>query len=421
MKMKTALWTSVGLATALTGGVGTAFGAGFYLPEVGSPASLGTAGVANPTNTYSADASWTNPAGMTGIDDQQVLTGLQVAVPKIEFDVKGVESRGLRPVTGDDGGNAGIVTPIPSFFYVKPVSDDVRFGFSLTGPLGGGVDYGNRFAGRYSVQNVVLGAAAITPSLSYKVNEKLSIGGGLTVLYTFLNEKIAVRQPGGVGDATVSFSDLTSWGVQANLGLTYEFTDRFMLGVVYRSQADTDLEGDLNVYNWRLPVLPPDEIKISWTNPQWLEAGISFDLNDKMTLFANLGWQEWSKFSENELSVDSSNEVQVLDRNWDDTWHTGVAMVYQLTDRSHFSLGAAYESSPVKDAYRTFDFPVDEMWKLSAAYGWSHEDNLRFAVGTTIYFVGDASIDQTSQGVRVTGEYSSNKFAIVGATLRYEF
>jgi len=168
MKMKTALWTSAGLATALTGGVGTAFGAGFYLPEVGSPASLGTAGVANPTNTYSADASWTNPAGMTGIDDQQVLTGLQVAVPKIEFDVKGVESRGLRPVTGDDGGNAGIVTPIPSFFYVKPVSDDVRFGFSLTGPLGGGVDYGNRFAGRYSVQNVVLGAAAITPSATHR-------------------------------------------------------------------------------------------------------------------------------------------------------------------------------------------------------------------------------------------------------------
>lgn len=61
------------------------------------------------------------------------------------------------------------------------------------------------------------------------------------------------------------------------------------------------------------------------------------------------------------------------------------------------------------------------MWKLSAAYGWSRGDNRRFAVGTTIYFVGDASIDQTSQGVRVAGEYSSNKFAIVGATLRYAF
>jgi len=31
--------------------------AGFYISEVGTPASIGTAGVANPTNTISADSS----------------------------------------------------------------------------------------------------------------------------------------------------------------------------------------------------------------------------------------------------------------------------------------------------------------------------------------------------------------------------
>lgn len=406
-------------AALLAGLSGTAIGAGFYLPELGSPASLGTAGVANVTNNYGADASITNPAGMTGVDRQTIMTGLQFAVPKIEFDVKGVQTNVGRPVTGDDGGNAGLVTPIPSFFYVTPVSDDVRFGFSLTGPLGGGVDYGNGFAGRYSVQRAVLGAVAITPSVSYKVNDKLSIGGGLSVLYTFLDQKIAVRQPLGFGDAVASFDKLSGWGVQAILGLTYELTDRLMLGVVYRSQSDTDLEGDLKLKNWHLPFDLGDNIKINWTNPQWIEAGIHYDLNDKTTLFFNLGWQEWSKFSENVMSID--NGVEVLDRKWDDTWHTGAALSYSLSDRSHFSVGLSYESSPVKDEYRTFDFPVDEMWKFSAAYGWSRGDKLRFAMGATIYLVGDGAIDQTSQGVRVTGDYSSNKFAIVGGTLRYAF
>ena len=59
------------------------------------------------------------------------------------------------------------------------------------------------------------------------------------------------------------------------------------------------------------------------------------------------------------------------------------------------------------------------MRKLSAAYGWSHGDKLRFAVCTTLYFVGDAPIYQTSQGMRVTGEYSSNKSAIAGGIPRY--
>ena len=48
----------------------TAFAAGFYISEVGTPGSLGSVGVINPTNTYSADAAWTNPAGMTGLDDE---------------------------------------------------------------------------------------------------------------------------------------------------------------------------------------------------------------------------------------------------------------------------------------------------------------------------------------------------------------
>ena len=86
----------------------TAQGAGFYLSEVGTPGSLGTAGVANPTNTWGADAAWANPAGMSYLDEQHLIAGLQVLVPKIEFNSKSVEDTVTgRPVSGNDGGNAG--------------------------------------------------------------------------------------------------------------------------------------------------------------------------------------------------------------------------------------------------------------------------------------------------------------------------
>ena len=75
----------------------------------------------------------------------------------------------------------------------------------------------------------------------------------------------------------------------------------------------------------------------------------------------------------------------------------------------------------MKDDFRTFDFPVDETWKLSATYGWQHDDALSLSVGTTLYFMGNAPISQTNQGVTVTGDYDTNMFAIVGATLRYDF
>ena len=111
--------------------------AGFYIAEVGTPTSLGTGGVANPTNTYTADAAWTNPAGMTSLNRDSMLAGMQLVMPKMEFDSS------TATAGGGDGGNAGQAAVIPSFFYVKKLSDRARLGLSLTAPQGGGVDCGD--------------------------------------------------------------------------------------------------------------------------------------------------------------------------------------------------------------------------------------------------------------------------------------
>jgi long-subunit fatty acid transport protein len=69
---------------------------GFYLSEVGTPGSLGTAGVANPVNNYTADSSWTNPAGMTGVQEDQIMAGLTLLLPKVILPfVIAFKSRGL--------------------------------------------------------------------------------------------------------------------------------------------------------------------------------------------------------------------------------------------------------------------------------------------------------------------------------------
>ncbi|QQO52477.1 MAG: hypothetical protein N838_02875 [Thiohalocapsa sp. PB-PSB1] len=421
---------SVCALVALLAATNAAYGAGFYSPSVGSPGSLGTAGVANPTNTRGADASWTNPAGMTGIDGQHILSGLQFIVPSVKFKTKSAENdailpRRQGPVVGDNGGNAAEVAPVPSFFYVRPLSDRLRFGIASTAPLGGGVDYGKDFVGRYAIQDVTLAGLALTPSLAYRVTDRLSIGAGASVIYTTLDQSIAIRQgaPSPASDGRIKFEDLDDWGVQAVLGLTYAFSDDLLLGIVYRSEMDTNLEGKVKYEGLRNPQLAaflPRKVKISWTNPQWIEAGLRYRLDDKTQLYANAGWQEWSKFSKNELGF-RNDRVVVSDRNWDDTWHAGVAAVRALSPKAFVSVGVSYESSPVKDQYRTLDFPVDEQWKLSASYAWRHNDNLAFSLGATLAFVGNAALEQTAQGVTVRGDYDTNMLAILGGTLRYDF
>ena len=393
--------------------------AGFYLPEVGTPNSLGTGGVANPTNTYGADAAWTNPAGMTGLDNDEIMAGVQIVFPKATF------NSSIATAGGSDGGNAGVAAPIPSFFYVNNVSDRLRLGFSVVAPLGGGLDYGDDFVGRYSTISGELAGVALSPSLAWQVNDRLSLGAGLSIVYTVFNEDIAVNPalvPTGNGaDGKLKIEDATDWGYQPFLGLTYAFSERALLGVVYRAEMDTDLDGDVKTKN--LPaVIGADSIDISWDNPQWLEAGLSYQLDDMNTLFLNAGWQEWSKFSKNRLAFSGGllNPATTVDRNWDNTWHGGIAFRHQNGEHGT-SLGFSYESSPVDDKNRTFDLPMDEIFKGSFAYFWQGKKNLDFALGGTLYLVGDARVDQTSQGVHAKGKFDSNYILFLGGTLRYTF
>jgi long-chain fatty acid transport protein len=110
-----------------------------------------------------------------------------------------------------------------------------------------------------------------------------------------------------------------------------------------------------------------------------------------------------------------------VDRQWDDTWNIGAAYAQKLDTESFYTLGISYESSPVKDKHRTFDFPVDEIWKLAGSYGWAGEKNFDYSVDATLYMMGDAKVDQTSQGVRAAGEFDTNLLLFLGGTLRYVF
>lgn len=57
---------------------------------------------------------------------------------------------------GKDVGNAGNVAAIPSLFAVEAMNDRTRIGFSVTGPLGGGMNYGDDSVGRYGAQKAEL-------------------------------------------------------------------------------------------------------------------------------------------------------------------------------------------------------------------------------------------------------------------------
>ena len=86
--------------------------------------------MSNVVNNLDASSVFTNPAGMTGLSRDEIMTGSQLIIPEMRFDSSIAEAG------GSDGGNAGFVNFVPSFFGVKVLSDRWRVGLSLVAPLG---------------------------------------------------------------------------------------------------------------------------------------------------------------------------------------------------------------------------------------------------------------------------------------------
>jgi long-chain fatty acid transport protein len=421
---KRCLHTALIVASALVF-TSSARAAGFYLTQIGTPASLGTAGSANVTNTVGADAAWTNPAGMTGIDNDVFVAGAQVVVPKMEFDPSRADAG------GKDGGNAGNTAYVPSAFFVKKVSDRLRLGLSVVAPMGGGVNYGEDFVGRYATYKAELAGVGLSPSIGYRVNDRFSVGAGVSVIYTQYEQGIALNPAAlnpafdGLPDAKLRFDNATDIGYQPFAGITWAMTDRILLGLVYRAEMDVDLEGDVNIRNWSLPVSKPkvNEIDIGWDNPQWLDVGLRFKVNEDNFLFLNGGWQEWSEFSENGLEIPTGQGTfaTTLERDWDDTWYARAGLLHRIDSNRSFAFGLSYDSSPVKDAKRTIDLPMDEYYQFSAAYAVGKELGFSYSLGATLMLVGDTEVHQETQGVAFAGDFDTNRVLFLGGTLRYGF
>ena len=399
------------------------FAGGFYLPEIATPGSVGTAGVANVTNVDEASAAYTNPAGMTALEKDQITAGAEVLLPNNRF------NSSVKTAGGSDGGNAGVPAFIPGLFAVKGLTDDLRLGFSVAAVAGGGLDYGNDFVGRYQAYEAVLQTVGFGPSVAYKIHDMVSIGVGGYGLYTKFDQKIAVNQP-GFNDGEVKFDDLDDFSFQWNAGIIFTPTDRLVFGFTYLSKSDIELEGDLRFKNIQNPIINRltgniKKAEVSFDLPESYTFGLRYKCTDKLTLLADFNYQKWSDFSRTGVKIESGPTGETIvtefDRNWKDTWHVGAAAGYDFGNNHRVGMGISYDSSPVDDKDRTADLPIDEQVRIAAAYGKVNPIGLSYSFSTSYVYFGEGKMDQTAQGERFKGEFDTNYLIFIAASVNYRF
>lgn len=207
---------------------GPALAGGLYLNEFGTP-SMATAGAGANALANDASTSFHNPAGMTRLEGNQLMLtgGLLYADTKFDPDP-------ATPISGGDGGDAGGPGPILGAFYTHSLSDDWKLGFSVISISAALLDYNDDWTGRYLVQEVSIFTISFAPTVAYRVNAWLSLGGGLMFMYGTLEQTIAGPPPNGTGQVEIDGDDTE---VGFNLSAMAELSDRTRLGLIYASES----------------------------------------------------------------------------------------------------------------------------------------------------------------------------------------
>lgn len=356
---------------------------GLLLYEIGT-ADVGLASAGYVARAQDAATVFTNPAGMTRLEGNQVTLGAQVLYGRANFSVN---AAGTSPGLGtNDGGNAIGWFPGGGLFYSHSISPDLKVGLALTGNFGLSIKYDDAWAGRYRTRESTLIGVSFVPAVAYRINENLSLGASVNAMRGMFKTKVGVNNIVGP-DGQLELDD-SVWGFGGNLGLLYEFDPGTRVGLTYNSRIKLDFDapaqwsgtGPILSAVLRATGLQNARVDLGMTVPQGVNAGVYHEINDKWALLGSVGWQQWSKFGEVDVGIDDINNPRALtaDRGYKDTWQVAAGTQYRASERLMLSGGIAYDSKfqdsdnipPAIPANAAWRFGLGAQIQESKAVNW---------------------------------------------------
>ncbi len=409
--------------------VTSARAAALELYEIGD---IGTASAGQAALAQDASTAAKNPAGMTLLDRSQLMTSPGALLPSTNFDV--APETNLKPAfggtKGGGGGNAGVFFPLGGFFYVRKLSERLRFGVAVYSDYGGNGDYGKTWVGRYYLTELSLITGKVNPSLSYEVNDWLSVGAGFSfgVGRLTLQSKInnaAPRVPDG------GFS-LESWdeAFGAKVGILLRPISKLRIGLTYQSPEDykfgfrphlTGLGPGLNLIRQRIGGV---KVNVPLTEPQQVMLSGLYQVLPKWSLLADVGWQNWSAFGSFPVGI-SAREQRTITANlhFSDTCHVAIGQQLQIGEKWLWSAGFAYDSAPVSKANRLAVLPLDR--QLRYGTGLDYEVNHDLTAGLAWEAMdagpGPYSVNRGPLAGTLQGHYSTNWLNFVALNVIWKF
>jgi long-chain fatty acid transport protein len=302
----------------------------------------------------------TNPAGMSVLPGR-IDFGASYFKPSVDY--KAIGGANGAEIDSDRGGS-----PVPAFGLIIPLGDKFKFGVGAYGVAGMGVDYPANLYG--SVTYTSYSQMRFAPALSYKINDIVSVGAALNVMYATMefNAASAFSQMPHMG--------ASSLGYGATIGVLVKPTDMIQIGLAYETKSFfQDFSFNTSA----------GEDKIEFDQPEMATIGIGIKPVKDLLIGFDIEWINWSETNGQNLPkyMTNSSSAMPWNLNWNDQFVYKLGVQYTVNPTVVLRAGYNYGKMPL-DSNRAFEniaFPAVSEHHFTAGMGINFNKQFTLNIG----------------------------------------
>lgn len=379
-----------------------------------SVSGMGTSFAGRASTVNDATVLFGNPAGLSRLERAQVVGGVGMVKARVDLDDASAETA---------KGDMVPLVPVPFAYYTSPLDEQWSWGLGLYVPYALISDYEKSFGGRFKGQYSKVEVVTLQPTLSYRINDRVSVGFGPTIskikgkLINRLDNTAAL----GTGETTVNIKgDDVGYGF--NAGVMVDLSDRLTWGLTYHSKVEYTLEGRTRISGGTGPVFGQFngtyDGQLDFTTPETVDTSITYAFDDQWTFYAGTTFTRWSRLQEIVVQNEGTPSLGTLrpiaeigeELKWHNTWSYAIGASYQLNPQWVLRTGFALDPSPAENAHRSVRIPVGNRKVLSFGAGWSPNPDLTIDLAYSYLRENPAKVGQAATelaGVEIAPGFSA--------------
>ncbi|HTD98457.1 MAG TPA: outer membrane protein transport protein [Mucilaginibacter sp.] len=358
-----------------------------------------------------------NPGAVAMLDQNYVQGGISPLMFKSVFNPAG---------TTQQYHTADKVAPPFTFYAVWGPEDSFwKLGLGVYTPFGGLTDWGTTWPGKYTAEMLNLKAIFIQPTLSIKLADFLSVGGGFVYNHGVVDLTRAIPVANSSGQAGQAELKGSGKGYGWNAGIYIKTESGVTVGITHRSEVTTTIPNGNAIFNvpgsLQSNFPQPNQFNASIPLPATTSIGFGFYPCSKWILAFDANLVSWSVFKT--LSFDYKQNTPALQdthspRNYRDAVSLRGGAQYKTNDKLAIRFGGGYASEAAPDGYQTPEVPDANRVFVTGGLGYKLTKSLDLDLSFEYEHLFQRT--QTNIETQLSGTFTSNVY-IPGISLAYHW